>query len=76
MCTKYWSAGKPLSQACPGKSLVWTTFWFGLMFYVPVNSYGHAEMVSSPNHKSTGFIFLLTYSDLTPLTWLKQYYLP
>ena len=23
---------------------------FGLMFYVPVNSYGHDETVSSPNH--------------------------
>ena len=23
---------------------------FGLRFYVPVNSYGHVEMVSSPNH--------------------------
>ena len=23
---------------------------FGLMFYVPANSYGHVEMVSSPNH--------------------------
>ena len=23
---------------------------FGLRFYVPVNSYGHVETVSSPNH--------------------------
>ena len=23
---------------------------FGLMFYAPVNSYGHIETVSSPNH--------------------------
>ena len=23
---------------------------FGLMLYVPVNSYGHVERVSSPNH--------------------------
>ena len=25
-------------------------FWFGSMLYVPVNSYGHVGMVSSPNH--------------------------
>ena len=24
------------------------TFWFGLRFYIPVNSYGHVEKVSSP----------------------------
>ena len=30
-----------VSQAC---------VWFGLMFYVPVNSYGYVETVSSPNH--------------------------
>ena len=24
--------------------------WFGLRFYVPVNSYGYVETVSSPNH--------------------------
>ena len=23
---------------------------FGLRFYIPVNSYGHVETVSSPNH--------------------------
>ena len=25
-------------------------YWFGLIFYVPVNSYGHVETVCSPNH--------------------------
>ena len=25
-------------------------FWFGLLLYVPVNSYDHVVMVSSPNH--------------------------
>ena len=25
-------------------------FWFGLMLYIPVNSYGQVGMVSSPNH--------------------------
>ena len=25
-------------------------FFFGLRFYDPVNSYGHVEMVRSPNH--------------------------
>ena len=25
-------------------------FWFGLLLYIPVNSYGHVRMVSSPNH--------------------------
>ena len=24
--------------------------WFGLILYVPVNSYGHVGMVTSPNH--------------------------
>ena len=28
-------------------------FEFGSIFYVPVNSYGHVEMVSSPNHTFT-----------------------
>ena len=23
---------------------------FGVMFYIPVNTYGHVEMVSLPNH--------------------------
>ena len=27
-----------------------TSFWFGLMLYVPVNSYGHVWTVSLPNH--------------------------
>ena len=25
-------------------------FWFGLLLYGPVNSYGHVRAVSSPNH--------------------------
>ena len=25
-------------------------FWFGLILYVPVNSYGHVGTVSSPKH--------------------------
>ena len=25
-------------------------FWFGLIIYVPVNTYGHVGKVSSPNH--------------------------
>ena len=25
-------------------------FWFGLVLYVPVNSYGNVGTVSSPNH--------------------------
>ena len=28
-------------------------FWFGLVLYVPVNSYGHVGMVSSQNHTFT-----------------------
>ena len=31
-----------------GRRNNWVFFY--LRFYVPVNSYGHAEMVSSPNH--------------------------
>ena len=27
---------------------------FDLWFYVPVNNYGHVEMVSEPNHTVTG----------------------
>ena len=31
--------------------LKWALFCLvGLQFYAPVNSYGHAEMVRSPNH--------------------------
>ena len=28
------------------------SFWFVLLHYVPVNSYGHVGTVSSPNHTS------------------------
>ena len=38
---------------------------FGLRFYVPVNSYGHVETVSSPNH-----IFFLGKLDLA----VNQYF--
>ena len=31
------------------QSLVISCFLFGLRFYVPVNSYGHVEMISYPN---------------------------
>ena len=30
--------------------LLFFFFWFGLILYVPVNSYGHVGTVSSPNH--------------------------
>ena len=30
--------------------LYYKFFWFGLMLYVSVNSYGHVRTVSSPNH--------------------------
>ena len=30
------------------------SFGFGLLLYVPVNSYGHVGMVSSPNYTFSG----------------------
>ena len=37
----------------------WFGFLFGLILYIPVNSYGHVGMVSSPNH--TFFLDKLDY---------------
>ena len=34
--------------------LVVVVFWFGLMLNVPVNSYVHVKMASSPNHTFLG----------------------
>ena len=41
-----------LDLCCLSRPFCWAIFffWFGLFFYVQVNSYGHFGMVSSPNH--------------------------
>ena len=31
-------------------NLLGLCFWFGLLLYIPGNSYGHVGTVSSPNH--------------------------
>ena len=44
---------RSLSKSSPCIEFVATyvrLFWFGLILYVPVNSYGHVGTVSSPNH--------------------------
>ena len=42
-------------------------FWFGLVLYVPVNSYDHVGMVSSPNHT-----FFLGKLDKAVKQYFKQ----
>ena len=41
---------------------------FGLMYYVPVNSYGYVGMVSSPNHFIPGQAVLKTEEE----AWLSS----
>ena len=36
-------------------------FWFGLILYAPVNSYGHVGMVSSTSPNRTYFLGKLDY---------------
>ena len=52
------------------KNYSWVFSWgFGLLFYIPVNSYGHGETVSSPSH--TSFLGKLRLSSC----WEKQNFL-
>ena len=39
-----------MPYGCPIYTCFIVFVWFGFMFHVPVNNYGHVEMANLPNH--------------------------
>ena len=49
----------------------WVNVLFGLMFYVPVNSYGHVETDSSPNHTFSWASLTKQLTSISGAQWLS-----